>query len=757
MSSAPTSGVPVFNGLKHLPCPKEAGRAECTTPGCLFGHRASSLDGAADERVTKRQRVEGAHKPDANRSQSNSQSTGDTQPRSSAASNPSADAPQDGSSTGHNPDVDNPVVNRPGVDVLQVKKGHTTRSSPQSSWSQSQQATVNDEMKTPQQYDPLSPPSPSLLKHQSTQPTKASESPLSRLGSTISTSSASQKKPTSIAGQSTPTPTTKVSEPSRANSSPAKPESLASGSPAPKDGQAKPPSLGPQTMTKPARKPETLNPRHLQKAPAAHNIRLQLLKLLHQQFVRLNEGVSKLSAKHPEIKDLVLSGQELVWMALDREQHIAIHKSSIYGNIIKQDVVRHKRMSVDDWVKQRKEATEKRPTEKPPANGPPVVTMTGLSAEQEVEVLKRRLVTPIAGLAPYGYVPIPPTDDQIAEAKAAVQMSQNWEKCDRCTVRFQVFPGRNIETGELASGGQCTYHSGRQYLPDRPKGDFTHIPKRYRCCQQDVGESPGCAKGSNHVWKTSDPKRLAALWNYAATPQNANTDAAKAVCFDCEMGYTVYGMELIRLTVTSWPDGAELLDVLVQPFGEILDLNSQYSGVFPEDLARAISWSRDWKPPAQQPGERKILQKVSSPEVARELFFSLISPSTILIGHGLENDLNAMRMVHPKLVDTILVYPHKRGLPIRNGLKALMELHLNRRIQMQGAEGHDSAEDARAAGELARLKVQKEWSLMQSHGWKVVDGILREPGWEALQQEGRISEDSEEGGARLSEEFLEAP
>jgi RNA exonuclease 1 len=615
---------------------------------------------------------------------------------------------------------------------------------------------MNKETKSHRPYDPLSPPSPSPLKHQSTQPTKTGESPLTRLAPSISPSTAAQEKPPANAGQPIPTPP-KFTDSSRPVSLLAKPASLASGEPANRDGQAKPPLLGPQTMTKPARKPEVLNPRHLQKAPAPHNIRLQLLKLLHQQFVRLNDEVSKLSEKHSEIKDLVLSSQELIWMALDREQHIAVTKASIYPNIIKQDVVRHKRMSVDDWVKQRREATEKKPPEKTPANGPPVIINTGLSAEHEVDVLKRRLVTPIAGLAAYGYVPIPPTDDQIAEAKAAVEMSQNWEKCDRCTARFQVFPGRNIETGELASGGSCTHHPGRQYLPDRPKGDFTHIPKRYRCCQQDVGETPGCAKASNHVWKTSDPKRLATLWNYAATPPNVNPDTAKAVCFDCEMGYTVYGMELVRLTATSWPDGAELLDVLVQPFGEILDLNSQYSGVFPEDLARAVSWSKDWKPPAQKPGERKILQKVSSPEVARELFFSLISPETVLIGHGLENDLNAMRMVHPKLVDTILVYPHKRGLPIRNGLKALMEQYLNRRIQMQGAEGHDSAEDARAAGELARLRVQKEWSSMQSHGWKIVDGVLREPNWKDSQREGRISEDSEEGGARLSEEFLEAP
>ncbi len=36
------------------------------------------------------------------------------------------------------------------------------------------------------------------------------------------------------------------------------------------------------------------------------------------------------------------------------------------------------------------------------------------------------------------------------------------------------------------------------------------------------------------------------------------------------------------------------------------------------------------------------MQIVSSPVVARDLLFSLISPDTPLIGHGLENDLNAI-------------------------------------------------------------------------------------------------------------------
>ncbi|KUI62669.1 RNA exonuclease 3 [Cytospora mali] len=702
-AGGPTSAVPLFNGLKHLPCPKEAGGGRCTTVACLFGHREealnSSLDGAddgpqANDRPPKRQRIDN-RKPDGQDRQGDSPRDAGGLPQHSLQSSiPWNDIPQ-----GDVAHVDSLRVDYPTVDVSSAAGRKRPREGQQPSG-----ATVN---RTPPTVD-------------STKPT-----PTRPLGTT------------------------------KCISSPVGHATLVPASTGAKDDKSKPPSIKP-------RKPEALNPRHLQKAPAAHGIRLQLLKLLHAQFERLNEETSKKSSKDPNIKKLglVLSGQELIWMALDREQHLAVHKSAIYSNLLKQDVVRYRKLSVDDWIKERTKATATVQPEKKPADGAAVVINTGLTPDQEVQVLKQRLVTPIDGLAAYGYVPSPPSDDQIIAAKAAVEMSKNWEKCDRCTARFQVFPGRNLETGELASGGKCTHHPGRQYLPDRQKGDTSYVPKRYRCCGQDAGESPGCVKGNHHVWKTSDPKRLATLWNYAAAPANDNPSVAKAVCFDCEMGYTVYGMELIRLTATSWPDGAGLIDVLVQPFGEILDLNSQYSGVWPEDLARGVSWTKGWKAPEQKPGERKILQKVSSPEVARDLFFSLISPDTILIGHGLENDLNAMRMVHPKLVDTILLYPHKRGLPIRNSLRILMEVHLNRRIQIETGEGHDSAEDARAAGDLARLKVQKEWSSMKSDGWSFVDGTLREPGWKPASQGGRINEElvgAAKGGALLTEEFLEAP
>lgn len=230
--------------------------------------------------------------------------------------------------------------------------------------------------------------------------------------------------------------------------------------------------------------------------------------------------------------------------------------------------------------------------------------------------------------------------------------------------------------------------------------------------------------------------------NYAATPENPDVPADRAVCFDCEMGYTVHGMELIRLTATLWPSGDELIDVLVKPIGEILDLNSRFSGVTTEDLTKGEAWapgdtlrpSKKVEDNGSEDGEirskTKRLKVVPSPAAARDLLFSQISPATPLIGHGLENDLNAMRIVHPTIIDTILLYPHKNGLPYRHGLRVLMDRHLNKKIQQETGPtmvGHDSAEDARAAGELVHFKLMERWNDMKRAGWKIVDGKITSP------------------------------
>lgn len=513
------------------------------------------------------------------------------------------------------------------------------------------------------------------------------------------------------------------------------------------------PKVKGKTPTKAPLKQESLNPRVLKgPAPNTHAIRYKLVGMLHTEFVRLNSEL-KNDANHEEEK-LVLSDQELITRALDLEETAAT-TPSIYSNIVKGKIGIYKKMSVPQWKEERaKEVAQQKaaeivvlsdtPVSKP--TEPPKVVVTGLTTEEELEILPR-LFTPTKGLDKHGYVTTVPTEADVELAQKGIEAAKGWEVCDRCKSRFQVFPGRR-EDGALASGGTCTYHYGKPYMPERsamdPKGKRE---RRYRCCNELMGDSVGCTTADCHVFKISEVKRMASVLNFEKTPENPERVVTGPVCIDGEMGYTVYGLELIRLTATSWPGGDELFDVLVRPVGEIMDLNSRFSGVWPKDYAEATPWDAPPPPftPPPPPTPRgtpspnpklvlapakRQLRIVSSPAAARSLLFSCLSPETPLIGHGLENDLNAIRIIHPTIIDTALLFPHKAGLPYRNALKALMHQHLNKHIQVVvngKMEGHDSFEDANAAGELVRFALANEWTKMKREGWTLEGGTFKAP------------------------------
>jgi hypothetical protein len=75
---------------------------------------------------------------------------------------------------------------------------------------------------------------------------------------------------------------------------------------------------------------------------------------------------------------------------------------------------------------------------------------------------------------------------------------------------------------------------------------------------------------------------------------------------------------------------------------------------------------------------------------ARALLFQFLQPDTPLIAHAIENDLNTCRIIHPAIIDTVLLYSHSDGLPIRHGLKYLSKKVLGLDIQTGGDRGHDS-------------------------------------------------------------------
>ena len=57
---------------------------------------------------------------------------------------------------------------------------------------------------------------------------------------------------------------------------------------------------------------------------------------------------------------------------------------------------------------------------------------------------------------------------------------------------------------------------------------------------------------------------------------------------------------------------------------------------------------------------------------------------TILIGHSLESDLKALKLIHGVVVDTSILFPHKMGPPKKRALKTLCIENLKRIIQEDG-------------------------------------------------------------------------
>ena len=63
---------------------------------------------------------------------------------------------------------------------------------------------------------------------------------------------------------------------------------------------------------------------------------------------------------------------------------------------------------------------------------------------------------------------------------------------------------------------------------------------------------------------------------------------------------------------------------------------------------------------------------------------TLFSVDTILLGHSLNSDLVALKLIHNKVVDTSIVFPHPRGLPYRRALRTLAADILRKIIQENG-------------------------------------------------------------------------
>lgn len=151
---------------------------------------------------------------------------------------------------------------------------------------------------------------------------------------------------------------------------------------------------------------------------------------------------------------------------------------------------------------------------------------------------------------------------------------------------------------------------------------------------------------------------------------------------DCEMCMSEDGLVLTRVSIVDFQMKV-LYDELVKPDVPIIDYLTQYSGITKEMLEPVTKTYQDV--------QQEILKIVSS--------------SDILIGHSLQSDFNVLKMRHPRIVDTAVIFDHKAGPPFKPSLRYLASTYLNSDIQKDGAKGHNPIEDAKTCIELTKLKI----------------------------------------------------
>ncbi|KAF7710095.1 RNA exonuclease 1 homolog [Silurus meridionalis] len=240
--------------------------------------------------------------------------------------------------------------------------------------------------------------------------------------------------------------------------------------------------------------------------------------------------------------------------------------------------------------------------------------------------------------------------------------------CCRCGTSFSIG-----QTGKHTRKEECNYHYGKVMENRVPGG----VETRYSCCENAVG-SPGCQVFKLHVHDA------VSLQGFVRSLPQTHTGCPGIYAIDTEMCYTTQGLELVRVTVVN-SSLHVIYDTFVKPVNEVIDYNTRFSGVSEEDVRKSSSSLQD----------------------VQAVLLSFISEKTILVGHGLENDLCALKFIHSTVVDTSMVFPHRLGLPHKRELRSLTAEYLRKIIQ-ESVEGHDTQEDATACMELMLWKVKED-------------------------------------------------
>jgi len=161
--------------------------------------------------------------------------------------------------------------------------------------------------------------------------------------------------------------------------------------------------------------------------------------------------------------------------------------------------------------------------------------------------------------------------------------------------------------------------------------------------------------------------------------------STRMLSIDCEMVTCEDGSQaLVRVGAVD-RDLKVVLDKFVKPDKPVIDYKTDITGVTAEDLERAT---------------------LSVADIQKKLR-RFLSVGTILVGHGLHNDLQVLRIDHARVIDTSYVFEFVDAPKTqRPSLNNLCKSVLGQEVRMDGA-AHNCVHDAAAAMKLVLAAVEK--------------------------------------------------
>ncbi|KAI9768887.1 MAG: hypothetical protein M1839_003864 [Geoglossum umbratile] len=260
-----------------------------------------------------------------------------------------------------------------------------------------------------------------------------------------------------------------------------------------------------------------------------------------------------------------------------------------------------------------------------------------------------------------------------------------FDMCKNC----RGLRGKMQDRGELP----CSFHPGKLRTKDGKDGKDG--PKCYSCCRRT---GPGCTSLPAHAYKGGQRELVTRCQEFASTPSHSLQARKKcqAVALDCEMaGVKGATSEVVLLCAVDYLTGETLVNKLIKPSKRVVDWRTRVSGVTAEAMAAAIAQG----------------QALDGWQEARQELWSHVDADTVLIGHSLQNDLDVLRVVHTRVVDSAILARNAAGGRRQWGLKSLCDELLGLEIQGYERKGHDCLEDTLAAREVVLWCTQNPQAL----------------------------------------------